>query len=67
MAARLKTAFGDAVTEIEHLGSTSVPGTLAKPVIDSAATLEVAAGKAPGLTDDASRQRGLSAVPVWET
>lgn len=48
MAAKLATAFGDAVTEIEHIGSTAVPGLLAKPVIDIAArasSLEVAAGK----------------------
>jgi GrpB-like predicted nucleotidyltransferase (UPF0157 family) len=52
MAARLTTAFGDAVTEIEHIGSTAVPGLLAKPVIDIAARatdLEVAAGKDPQL------------------
>jgi GrpB-like predicted nucleotidyltransferase (UPF0157 family) len=33
-AARLREALGDEVTRIEHVGSTSVPGLAAKPVID---------------------------------
>jgi GrpB-like predicted nucleotidyltransferase (UPF0157 family) len=48
MAAELREAFGDAVTEVEHIGSTAVPGLVAKPVIDVAAravSLEVASGK----------------------
>jgi GrpB-like predicted nucleotidyltransferase (UPF0157 family) len=48
MAAELREAFGDAVTEVEHIGSTAVPGLVAKPVIDIAAravSLEVASGK----------------------
>lgn len=31
---RLQTALGDVVRQIEHIGSTSVPGLGAKPVID---------------------------------
>ena len=52
MAERLRAVFGDTVTELEHIGSTAVPGLVAKPVIDIAARavdLEVAAGKDPGL------------------
>ncbi|TCN40385.1 GrpB protein [Kribbella orskensis] len=52
MAERLRAVFGDTVTELEHIGSTAVPGLVAKPVIDIAAravNLEVAAGKDPGL------------------
>jgi len=30
----LKMIFGDQITQFEHFGSTSVPGMLAKPVID---------------------------------
>ena len=48
VAWKLTIAFGDTVTEIEHIGSTAVPGLLAKPVIDIAAravSLELAAGK----------------------
>jgi GrpB-like predicted nucleotidyltransferase (UPF0157 family) len=47
-AAELREVFGDAVTEIEHIGSTAVVGLLAKPVIDIGAraeSLEAVAGK----------------------
>ncbi|MFF0265281.1 GrpB family protein [Kribbella sp. NPDC004536] len=37
MAERLRPVLGDSVTELEHIGSTAVPGLLAKPVIDIAA------------------------------
>lgn len=30
----LKVIFGNKITQFEHFGSTSVPGMLAKPVID---------------------------------
>lgn len=33
-SARIRTALGDQVTRLEHVGSTSVPGLGAKPVID---------------------------------
>ena len=39
-AARLQDSLGDRVVRVEHVGSTSVPGLAAKPVIDIA--LEVA-------------------------
>ena len=35
-AQRILTALGDRVLRIEHVGSTSVPGLLAKPIIDIA-------------------------------
>ena len=30
----LKDLFGDEITDIEHIGSTSIPGLMAKPIID---------------------------------
>ncbi|MEO5704573.1 MAG: GrpB family protein [Candidatus Limnocylindrales bacterium] len=33
-AMRIRRALGDAVVQLEHTGSTSVPGLVAKPVID---------------------------------
>jgi GrpB-like predicted nucleotidyltransferase (UPF0157 family) len=36
-ATRLKVALGSLITEIEHIGSTAVPGLAAKPIIDLAA------------------------------
>ena len=34
LAARIRDALGDAVLDLEHVGSTSVPGLAAKPIID---------------------------------
>lgn len=33
-AARVRTALGERAVRLEHVGSTSVPGLLAKPIID---------------------------------
>jgi GrpB-like predicted nucleotidyltransferase (UPF0157 family) len=38
-AARIRDALGGAVVELEHVGSTSVPGLAAKPIIDIDLTL----------------------------
>lgn len=38
--ARLRDAAGNSFTRIEHIGSTAVPGLLAKPVIDIMATVK---------------------------
>ncbi len=39
-ASRLRDALGSAIQEIEHVGSTSIPGLNAKPIIDMLATVE---------------------------
>ena len=39
-AARLRSVLGGAVGQIEHVGSTSVPGMIAKPIIDMIAAVE---------------------------
>ena len=36
-AGRLRAALGDRVTTVEHIGSTAVPGLVAKPILDLAA------------------------------
>jgi GrpB-like predicted nucleotidyltransferase (UPF0157 family) len=42
-AARIRQAVGEYVTAIEHVGSTSINGIAAKPIIDMAAAVESAA------------------------
>jgi GrpB-like predicted nucleotidyltransferase (UPF0157 family) len=37
---RIRTALGSAAVQIEHIGSTSVPGLAAKPIIDVLITVE---------------------------
>jgi GrpB-like predicted nucleotidyltransferase (UPF0157 family) len=37
---RIRTALGSAAVQIEHIGSTSVPGLAAKPIIDVLVTVE---------------------------
>ena len=39
-AARLRSTLGTAIGRIEHVGSTSVPGMVAKPIVDMIAAVE---------------------------
>jgi putative glutamine amidotransferase len=51
-AARIASALGDQVVRIDHIGSTSVPGLDAKPIVDiqvSLASLEPRSAYAPAL------------------
>jgi len=38
-AARLREALGERIGEIEHIGSTAVPGLIAKPLLDMMASM----------------------------
>jgi GrpB-like predicted nucleotidyltransferase (UPF0157 family) len=39
-AQKIKDLLGDKITSIEHIGSTSIPGLVSKPIIDIAITVE---------------------------
>lgn len=57
-ADRLRQALGELVVEIEHIGSTAVPGLVAKPVIDIAA--RAGAGRDPSSMASAIGALGYS-------
>jgi len=38
-ADKIKNLLGEKITSIEHIGSTSIPGTISKPIIDMAITI----------------------------
>jgi GrpB-like predicted nucleotidyltransferase (UPF0157 family)/uncharacterized protein (DUF952 family) len=66
-AARIRGALGDRVLRIEHVGSTSVPGLIAKPIVDIALVV-------PDPGDEADYAAALTAAgyrlrirtPEWE-
>ena len=67
VAARVRAALGDRVLVLEHVGSTSVPGLAAKPVIDL--TLVVAdSGDEPAYVPDLEAAGFMLRVrePEWE-
>jgi GrpB-like predicted nucleotidyltransferase (UPF0157 family) len=45
-AARIRAALGDGVVGLEHVGSTSVPGLAAKPIVDIVVTVADSADEA---------------------
>ncbi|MCW2763191.1 MAG: dephospho-CoA kinase/protein folding accessory protein [Marmoricola sp.] len=49
LAERIRGALGDAALELEHVGSTSVPGLPAKPVVDVVLTVADSADEAAWL------------------
>ncbi len=49
LAGRIRAALGEAALEIEHIGSTAVPGLAAKPVIDIDLTVADSADEAAWL------------------
>jgi GrpB-like predicted nucleotidyltransferase (UPF0157 family) len=61
VAKRLRAALGERASRIDHIGSTSVPGLAAKPVIDVQVTVAKLEDAGP-LVDD-----GLDEiVPAWD-
>jgi GrpB-like predicted nucleotidyltransferase (UPF0157 family) len=54
-AARIRSVLGDRVVRLEHVGSTSVPGLAAKPIVDL--VLEV-----PDAADEAAYVRAMVAA-----
>jgi GrpB-like predicted nucleotidyltransferase (UPF0157 family) len=52
---RIRDALGDAALQVEHVGSTSIPGLAAKPVIDIALVV-------PDSTDEAAYVPALEAA-----
>jgi len=61
-AASLRDAMGSAALRIEHVGSTSVPGLAAKPVIDI--QVSVASLATPGADAQTLARLGYSHVPL---
>lgn len=60
-AAALRSAFGALARRIEHVGSTAVPGLIAKPVIDIQVSVESLASLAPFMP--ALAQLGYTHLP----
>lgn len=48
---RIRRALGDRVRQVEHVGSTSVPGLVAKPIIDIVLTVDDAADEGAYVPD----------------
>lgn len=65
-AERISGILGPAVAAIHHVGSTAIPGILAKPVIDvlvEAASLAAVDGKAPALEALGYEAKGEYGIP----
>jgi GrpB-like predicted nucleotidyltransferase (UPF0157 family) len=65
-AARIRASLGDRVLDLEHVGSTSVPGLLAKPIIDVVLAVPDSADEA-AYVDDLERAgyRLVIREPAW--
>ncbi|HEV8052572.1 MAG TPA: bifunctional GrpB family protein/GNAT family N-acetyltransferase [Parachlamydiaceae bacterium] len=66
-AAKIKAALGDNCLAIHHVGSTAVPGLLAKPKIDIIAGVNNLASTIEPLTDIGLRNRGEFNIPLHES
>ena len=66
VAERVRAALGDRVLGLEHVGSTSVPGLAAKPVVDVDLTVTDSADEAAYLPDlEAAGFRLVVREPGW--
>lgn len=65
LAGRVRTALGDRVLALDHVGSTSVPGLAAKPVIDIDLTVAGPADEAGWLPDLAAAGFELRVREPW--
>jgi GrpB-like predicted nucleotidyltransferase (UPF0157 family) len=65
-AARVRALFGDAILELHHAGSTSVPGLWAKPIVDIVGfvrSLDALAARRPAAEADGFTWRGEYGIP----
>ncbi len=64
---RISAVLGPAAIDIQHIGSTAVPGILAKPILDMAVVIQsFEGGRAlvPLLTDLGYEYRGENGIPL---
>ena len=65
-AERIRQVMGDKLVGVEHVGSTSIPGLAAKPVIDilvGVTTLDAGAAAVPALEALGYEYRGENGIP----
>jgi GrpB-like predicted nucleotidyltransferase (UPF0157 family)/SAM-dependent methyltransferase len=66
-AARIRAALGDRVVSIDHVGSTSIPDLIAKPIIDIALVVPDSSDEAAYVPDlEAAGYRLRIRTPDWE-
>ena len=65
LTARIRDVLGDAVLELEHVGSTSVPGLPAKPIIDLCLTVADSADEAAWLPQLEAAGSELTVREPW--
>jgi GrpB-like predicted nucleotidyltransferase (UPF0157 family) len=53
------------ITRIEHVGSTAIPGLLAKPIIDLQAPVAETYATPTGLQRHSLRTTGTMSLPAW--
>jgi GrpB-like predicted nucleotidyltransferase (UPF0157 family) len=65
-AARIRAVLGDRILALEHVGSTSVPGLIAKPIIDIVLAVSDSANEPAYVPDlEAAGYRLVIREPAW--